>query len=131
MPLRTLRRALPAAAVALALAGSADAAASSIVYVKHDAVWVTNPDGHHRHRLTPPTPGPRKPRPRGAPPPRRPPPPPPPPRPPPLRVTLAVRPRHGRRTRRRQPPVPLQPQGSPARAPGRDLARPRRRSGVR
>ena len=44
--------AIIATAVALAAAGTATAGASSIVYAKRNAIWITSPSGNHRLRLT-------------------------------------------------------------------------------
>src|SRR5881409_1471668 len=41
-----------ATAVALAATGAASASASSIVYVKQNAIWAATPSGKHRLRLT-------------------------------------------------------------------------------
>src|SRR3954463_13543796 len=46
------RLCLLSVATTLAIASSAVADTGSIVYVKHDAIWVTSPDGRHEHRLT-------------------------------------------------------------------------------
>src|SRR4051794_21747193 len=46
------RLCLLSVATTLAIASSAVAGTGSIVYVKHDAIWVTSPAGRHEHRLT-------------------------------------------------------------------------------
>jgi len=46
------RLSLLAAAATLATAGTATAHGGSIVYVKHNAIWVASPDGRHKLRLT-------------------------------------------------------------------------------